>query len=1289
MGTITTLRPSGTSSGVGWTPSTGTLHGVTSDNSDATYATWGGSGSALILTTPIDSPPAGEQRHQIRLRARGEDGDAWWAVRLASGGLVAGAAASFPSSPSTVTGSWGFGAPASGSTILSTYVTGQSTGVRIEELYIDVDSRLAPTFTPQVLDGSGASTVTVSDTAQPSLRANAVDLDGLAARQYRYWVTQGGSTVWDSGAIGGSALTRQVATPLDNGSYVAHFSVWSTLGSNTPYDSGEETLAFTVSVGAVPAPDNPIVDPVPDTPFYELEACAPYSGEFDDDVSYIEIQRVDCPIGGFLELEGGNGYASTPGPPEFPGTSIGILSGEFESNVTGWAATGGSLAQSNAQAHQGTGSALLTMVGMPGQTYFRPNGLGNWPVVTPGRLYRATFWAYSPVPMGGVAAAIDWFDVGVGYLDTSYAEAPIAAATWTKFTVVGEAPVGAHYGIYGPTIFSDSIYIDSVLMEDITPDLQITVMAARGDDWRPADDEHLVSKWVPTGNQASFRLGLDSNGDDDPALAGRPFIAWSEDGTTGAISVGATERMLVGPGGVVTLRVSVRMDDGAGNYEVTFQTWDPDAGEWVQVGEVVTGPASTMFWSTAPIEVGALTGTANPTFQGQIYWAEVRNGATGPIIASPDFRGRAAGTTSFGDDQGNTWTVHVPGEITSDQRLVSIAILGPLETGECATYVDYTLPRTGVGLTCSHQPEPCCSYYRARTLGRIDGALQVSDWSDAYDPGVPPGMIFMWPGTNASIPAGWDRVTDLDGRYPKGVPNSSTDPGLQGGALNHGHTVLAHTHDTSHSHPSPTPTAAATGTVNAPNTGGALKSLTTHTHSRPSTNSATVVSGDTVAAVGDHNNEPDRYEVLFIEPDGTPLGVPDNGAAYMGDIAPSGWSTFATATGSYPKGSTATDAGSGIDPSNILNHTHTLAAHTHTGTSHTHTSANTGNFSATLAPATGSGSVTSAATHNHPITIGLANSQALASGGSANSDSTSPNDPPYRNLRFRQNTSGGESLPVGVIALWRRAIGLIPKFWQFCDGTNGTPDMAGRYVKAATSSIGGTGGGTATHTHTTPTHVHTTTGHSHTASTGVTTAGSTTASTTATVAIATAAHTHALTDVTSTSPTVAVANSGTTSAINTEPLYEEVAFVQLMETPTPPPDPEMFCLTWDDDEQLIRTEGPDGPMWVAVGGKFTWDVDRPFTAAVGLMGGRYVTSSPPGGRNLHMAAAVENEAQLAALQAVLNRPLVLVSPSDANEVWAAPVAASVRIIKIGRIRQVTADFIATGPQPEPQLADVS
>lgn len=310
MATITTLRPSSVTSGVGWSAEpSGSLDDVTSDDSDLTWAEWSGDGSALILPTPLDSPPAGERRHLVRLRARGEDGDAWWAVRLATGGLVAGAAASFASSPETISGSWGSGVPADIGTILSCYVTGQTAGVKITELYLDVDTRLAPTFTPEILDGTGTPNTSIADTNTPVVRADSLDLDGLTARQYRFWVTLSGAIVWDTGIVSGTPVDR-TTTPLVNGSYVAHLQVWTTLGANTAYSSEEETLAFTIAVGTVPTPDPPTVTPA--APFYEVEVCAPDMSDFDGGEGHLEIQRIDCPTGGYLSLPGTAGaYAST------------------------------------------------------------------------------------------------------------------------------------------------------------------------------------------------------------------------------------------------------------------------------------------------------------------------------------------------------------------------------------------------------------------------------------------------------------------------------------------------------------------------------------------------------------------------------------------------------------------------------------------------------------------------------------------------------------------------------------------------------------------------------------------------------------------------------------------------------------------------------------------------------------------------------------------------------------------------------------------------------------------
>lgn len=920
MATITTLRPSATSSGVGWTAQpSGALHEVTSDDNDATYAEWSGSGSAMILATPLAAPPVGERRHLVRIRARGEGGWAWWAVRLATGQLVAGAAGSFGGSPETVTGSWQAGAPADGSTTLFCFVEGQSIGLRIVELFLDVDTRAAPTFTPQILDGSGTPTTTITDTVTPTARVSALDLDGLPARQYRYWVTDASSAiVWDTGVVSGPAVDRLI-TPLDNGTYTLHQQVWSTLGENTAYASVIEELEFTMAVGAVPAPNPPVV--TPEEPFYRVKVCAPDTTGFDDQVAWIQLQRVDCPHG--------------------------------------------------------------------------------------------------------------------------------------------------------------------------------------------------------------------------------------------------------------------------------------------------------------------------------------------------------------------------------SQRVTTLAILGPLASDECDEWVDFTIPRSGVGRTCDHDPEPCCSYYRARTVGRVNGSILVSDWSDAFNPGIPPGVIFMWPGTNDSIPQGWRRVTALDGRYTKGIPDSLTQPGTIGGSATHSHTTPGHVHSLDHFHTTSTNTGAAQGTFQSHDgSPGSFGYPSSHTHTRPSTDTASVNSQSASPGTSPVANDPARLEVIWIESTGTPLGVPDGALALMPDISPPGWDTYADATGRFLKGAPPAGDGGATAASQIDSHTHEINSHTHGGTSHTHTSAPTGFTSGTLSFFAGPNTTTWTNQHQHNITIGSANTGSLQSASGGTSGSQSPSDPPYRNLRVRQNNSGAPDLPVGLIAVWRGSLDAIPDGWELCDGNNGTPDLTGRYPRGAETDIGDSGGGLAAHTHTSPSHSHAINGHSHSSIIGPSLGATADISFVPIVTTVDGDHTHSSSNTDSEIPTVGSSSSGTLGAATTEPPFEEVAFIQLQAEPEPPPEPENFCLEWSEDEHLIRTYGPDGPMYFGVWGMFEWGVERPFTAATGVMGSRFVSSAPPGGRNLRMVAAVESEAELAALRAVLSRPLVLISPSDSSEVWAAPVAESIRVVKIGRIREVRAEFIATGPEPEPQVADV-
>jgi microcystin-dependent protein len=85
--------------------------------------------------------------------------------------------------------------------------------------------------------------------------------------------------------------------------------------------------------------------------------------------------------------------------------------------------------------------------------------------------------------------------------------------------------------------------------------------------------------------------------------------------------------------------------------------------------------------------------------------------------------------------------------------------------------------------------------------------------------------------------------------------------------------------------------------------------------------------------------------------------------------------------------------------------------------------------------------------------------------------------------------ASGATIPAGLIAMWSGSIGSIPSGWYLCDGSNGTPNLADRFIVGAgsTYAVNATGGATTATLASTnlPAHTHTATstvtdaGHSH------------------------------------------------------------------------------------------------------------------------------------------------------------------------------------------------------------------
>jgi hypothetical protein len=159
----------------------------------------------------------------------------------------------------------------------------------------------------------------------------------------------------------------------------------------------------------------------------------------------------------------------------------------------------------------------------------------------------------------------------------------------------------------------------------------------------------LCGKYSTSGNQRSWALWM-------RALA--PTFRWSPDGTVAsAITVEATEDIVPAGSGRCAIRVTLDVDNGLGGWTVTFYTSDTIGGSWTQLGDPVTGAGVTSVHSgTAPLRIG-YTELTSADGTGRYHAMQLRNGIAGSVVANPDFSAQTAGTTSFADSAGRTWTL--------------------------------------------------------------------------------------------------------------------------------------------------------------------------------------------------------------------------------------------------------------------------------------------------------------------------------------------------------------------------------------------------------------------------------------------------------------------------------------------------------------------------------------------------------------------------------------------------------------------------------------------------------
>lgn len=187
----------------------------------------------------------------------------------------------------------------------------------------------------------------------------------------------------------------------------------------------------------------------------------------------------------------------------------------------------------------------------------------------------------------------------------------------------------------------------------ITGDLDIRVDMTPNapDTW--AGNHDLVTKWGAAG-QRSYALIL--------FASGTLSLRWSADGTNGkavlsSVPLAATTKRMA-------VRATLDVDDGNGSHRVRFFTAPTMFGPWSELGVpgVAGGGGTTsIFDSTTAVRVGAAAAGSSDTWGSSavsdVHKAEIRNGINGTVVANPNFNAQAAGTTSFADTAGRTWTL--------------------------------------------------------------------------------------------------------------------------------------------------------------------------------------------------------------------------------------------------------------------------------------------------------------------------------------------------------------------------------------------------------------------------------------------------------------------------------------------------------------------------------------------------------------------------------------------------------------------------------------------------------
>ncbi|QLF83204.1 hypothetical protein QEN67_gp18 [Streptomyces phage Eastland] len=174
---------------------------------------------------------------------------------------------------------------------------------------------------------------------------------------------------------------------------------------------------------------------------------------------------------------------------------------------------------------------------------------------------------------------------------------------------------------------------------DITGDLDIRIEATT--DWLAPGDRQLIGKWVSAPGARSYRMTVT-----DQVL----YLWWSVTGSDSYYIRGALPAL--------PPRAAVRGTIAYSGSTLTVSLyWAASIeGPWTVLESASTTEYGTAIAvSPSPLNIASPAVLNAGGVDGRVHRAEVRSGIDGTLVAAPDFRALAPGTTAFADAAGRAW----------------------------------------------------------------------------------------------------------------------------------------------------------------------------------------------------------------------------------------------------------------------------------------------------------------------------------------------------------------------------------------------------------------------------------------------------------------------------------------------------------------------------------------------------------------------------------------------------------------------------------------------------------